>query len=118
MHPTRRVAQAIPAHGTPPWESPTKAAFADYVAEAERRGTEQYPLYSWTKATIEDPGKRRKYLNSFTVYVKGSEIYDGKVADALEADLRPLVGGELIKRLSRYDANPANNPQPPAQPRK
>ncbi len=27
-------------------------ACADYVAEAERRGTEKYPLYAWTKATI------------------------------------------------------------------
>ena len=27
-------------------------AFADYVAEAEKRGTEGYPLYDWTKSTI------------------------------------------------------------------
>ncbi len=33
-------------------------AFADYVAEAEKRGTEKYPLYEWTKATIEDPAKK------------------------------------------------------------
>src|SRR5690242_7876672 len=28
-------------------------AFAGYVAEAEAHGTEDYPLYQWTKATIE-----------------------------------------------------------------
>ena len=29
--------------------------FAEYVAEAERVGTEDYHLYEWTRATIEDP---------------------------------------------------------------
>jgi hypothetical protein len=33
-------------------------AFAGYVAEAEQHGTENYPLYRWTKATIEDPAKK------------------------------------------------------------
>jgi hypothetical protein len=28
--------------------------FADYMAEAEKRGAENDPLYAWTKATIED----------------------------------------------------------------
>ncbi|MBX6367422.1 MAG: hypothetical protein IRZ04_05535 [Rhodospirillales bacterium] len=88
-------------------------AFADYVAEAERRGTADYPLYAWTKATIEDPEKERKYTKSFTIYVDGDEVYPKEKADALEADLQPLVGGDLIVRLSKHDTNPANNPQPP-----
>lgn len=33
-------------------------AFAEYVAEAETRGLEHYPLYAWTKATIENPAKK------------------------------------------------------------
>lgn len=33
-------------------------AFSDYVAQAEADGVEGYPLYEWTKATIEDPIKR------------------------------------------------------------
>lgn len=90
-------------------------AFSDYVTEAEERGTEHYPLYRWTKATIEDPVKKAKYLQSFTIYVGGAEVYDKAAADALEADLRPLVGGPLIKQLSVHDTNPANNPQMPAQ---
>ena len=90
-------------------------AFADYVAEAERHGTEDYPLYRWTKATIEDPAKKAKYLKAFTLYVDGAEVYARDKADALEADLRPLVGGEVITRLSKHDTNPANNPQPPAR---
>jgi hypothetical protein len=90
-------------------------AFADYVAEAETRGTENYPLHAWTKATIEDPQKQAKYLKSFTLYVDGNEVYGKSLADALEADLQPLVSGKLITRLSKHDTNPANNPQPPAQ---
>ena len=46
-------------------------AFAEYVAEAEREGTAQYPLYEWTKATIEDPVKKKKHLQSFSLHVNG-----------------------------------------------
>jgi hypothetical protein len=89
-------------------------AFADYVTEAERRGGTGYPLYRWTKATIEDPAKRAKYLKSFTLCVDGRETYPAEKDDALEADLQPLVG-KMITRLARYDTNPENNPQLPAR---
>ncbi len=92
-------------------------AFAGYVAEAEENGTEDYPLYEWTKATIEDPAKKAKYVKSFTLYVDGDEVYAKDKSDALESDLRPLVGGKLVTRLSKHDTNPANNPQPPARDR-
>ncbi|MGH6897768.1 MAG: hypothetical protein ACREJ5_14695 [Geminicoccaceae bacterium] len=90
-------------------------AFAGYVAEAERDGVDKYPLYKWTKATIENPTKKAKYLKSFTLYVDGNEVYAKDKADALESDLKPLVGGELITRMAKHDTNPANNPQPPAR---
>jgi hypothetical protein len=93
-------------------------AFADYVAEAEKHGTDDYPLYAWTKATIENPEKKAKYTKSFTLYVDGNEVYAKPLADALEADLQPLLAGKLITRLSKYDSNPENNPQAPAQYRK
>ena len=50
-------------------------AFAEYVATAEEHGVENYPLYEWTKATIENPAKKEKYLKSFTLYVDGREVY-------------------------------------------
>jgi hypothetical protein len=90
-------------------------AFAGYVAEAERHGIEKYPLYRWTKATIENPAKKAKYVKSFTIYVDGDEVYAKAKADALEAELQPLVGGGLVTRLAKHDTNPANNPQPPAR---
>ncbi len=93
-------------------------AFADYVAEAEARGVENYPLLAWTKATIENPAKKEKYIRSFTLYVQDQEVYAKEVADALEADLQPLAASGLITRLSKYDTNPANNPQPPQAPGK
>ncbi len=90
-------------------------AFADYVAAAEEEGSGKYPLHAWTKATIENPAKKAKYLKSFTLYVDGDEVYDREKADALERALQPLVGGSLVTRLARHDTNPANNPQPPAR---
>jgi hypothetical protein len=88
-------------------------AFADYVAEAEAEGRERYPLYEWTKATIENPAKKARYLKSFTIYVGGGEVYPKAAADALKAELEPLVGGAVVTRMAVYDTNPANNPQPP-----
>jgi hypothetical protein len=88
-------------------------AFAGYVAEAEAHGVDGYPLYAWTKATIEDPAKKAKYLKSFTLYLDGAQVYPKDRAEALEADLRPLLASGLIAKLARYDTNPATNPQPP-----
>src|SRR5258705_9592365 len=88
-------------------------AFAGYVAEAEKNGTAKYPLYEWTKATIENPAKQEKYTKVFTIYVDGEEVYANEKAEALEKDLQPLVGGDLVTRMSKHDTNPANNPQPP-----
>ena len=88
-------------------------AFAGYVAEAEREGIGEYPLYAWTKATIEDPVKKARYLRSFTVHVSGAEVYPKAKADPLERALAPLVGGPVVAALTRHDTNPANNPQIP-----
>lgn len=90
-------------------------AFADYVSEAERTDPENYPLYQWTRETIEQPEKKAKYLQSFTLYVDGEEVYRKDVADPLQEALSALIGPDGIRRVARYDTNPANNPQPPAR---
>jgi len=92
-------------------------AFAEYVAAAEEHGIENYPLYHWTKATIENLAKKEKYLKSFTLYVNDREVYAKEIADALEAALQPFATSGLITRISKYDTNPANNPQSPQRPR-
>ena len=93
-------------------------AFAEYVREAEMNGPEAYPLYEWTKETIEDPEKKQKHLRAFAVQVDGEVVYDKDTADALEAELQPLVSDGLITRLSKQDNNPANNIAVPARFRK
>ena len=91
-------------------------AFAEYVAAAEQRGVDQFPLFAWTKATIENPVKKEKYLKSFALYVEGQEVYDRVAADALEGELKPLAEAGVITRLAKYDFDPAHNPQPPQPP--
>ncbi len=90
-------------------------AFQDYVAEAEREGSEDFPLHRWTRATIDDPAKRRRHKKALALRVAGKEVYTREMADALEAALRPLVGGGLAERVSRHDTDPANNPAVPAE---
>jgi hypothetical protein len=87
-------------------------AFADYVKEAEARGVETYPLYAWTKKTVENPAKEAKYTK-FALYVGGDEVCERSKADALEADLKPLVGGPIVAQMFRYDTDPAHSPHPP-----
>ena len=88
-------------------------AFAGYCEAAENEGIEKYPLYQWTKDTIDDPVKKAKYLKAFTLYVEGDEVYDKEKADPLESDLVPLAESGLLDALTKHDTNPANNPQPP-----
>ena len=90
-------------------------AFENYVLAAEREGPENFPLYKWTKAALDDPVRRRKHMKTFVLHVSGEELYAKETADALEAALRSLVGSKLVTRLSRHDTNPANNLQIPAE---
>ena len=88
-------------------------AFAGYCERAEKEGIDKYPLYQWTKDTIDNPVKKAKYLKAFTLYVDGDEVYDAEKAHPLEADLKPLLDSKLLDKLSKHDTNPDNNPQPP-----
>ena len=90
-------------------------AFESYVAEAEESGPESFPLYKWTKATVNDPAKRAKHAVAFALRISGNEVYAKEAADALEADLQPFVDGELVTRMTKHDTNPANNLQVPAE---
>ncbi|MBJ7534873.1 hypothetical protein JDN40_12220 [Rhodomicrobium vannielii ATCC 17100] len=90
-------------------------AFAGYVSEAEQQGVDRYPLYAWTKAALDDPAKREKFAKLCTLHVNGDEVYEKSVAEALEADLLPLVDHGALTRVTKHDSNPAHNPQPPAR---
>ena len=90
-------------------------AFEDYVAEAERAGATDDPLYKWTKVTVQDATMRAKHGSAFAIRVGGAELYAKPVADALERELAPLVGGPLVKRFSRHDTDPATTIPVPAE---
>jgi hypothetical protein len=90
-------------------------AFAAYLAEAESQGTENYPLYAWTKATLDDPAKAARQKSAFALRLNNQEVYPKEIADPLEADLQPLVTTGLLTRISRHDTNPANNMPIPAE---
>ncbi|ANN72341.1 histidine phosphatase family protein [Bordetella bronchialis] len=91
-------------------------AFARYVAEAEREGIQDYPLYQWTADTLRNPDKEAKYRRVFTVYVDEAEVYGQDIADALRADLSALGPDAGILGVDKLDTNPANSPQPPRRP--
>jgi len=106
------IADILEKHGAT--ATSTYDAFVNYVTAAEAQGVDGFPLYKWTKATIEDPEKIAKHRLSFAIYVKGEEVYDKASADALEADLRPLTETGVLVSLQKHDTNPENNPQAPA----
>ena len=83
------------------------------IAGRPKRTASSYPLYAWTKAVIADPAKKAKYIKSFSIHVGGAEVYAKRAADALEAELLPLVGAGVVTRLAKHDTNPANSPQMP-----
>ena len=87
-------------------------AFEGFVLECERSGNINNPLYKWTKDTILDEVKKKKYLCSFTVYVEGNQIYKKDIADILEREFM-LLNSDKIKKINKFNSDPKNNPQPP-----
>ena len=89
--------------------------FMGYVLEAEKNGIDNYPLYQWTKDSLENSGKTEKYRTSYTIYVNNEEVYSKEEADNLEKNLKLIIDKVSILRISKHDTNPANNPQPPSK---
>ena len=87
-------------------------AFNNFVIECEKENKTNNALYKWTKDTIENSLKKKKYLKSFTVYVNGEQLYEKKIADYLESEIKKLNEKKILK-ISKYNSDPKNNPQPP-----
>ena len=87
-------------------------AFNNFVIECEKENNTNNALYKWTKDTIENSLKKKKYLKSFTVYVNGEQLYEKKTADYLESEIKKLNEKKILK-ISKYNSDPKNNPQPP-----
>ena len=91
----------------------TYDAFKGYCDEAEENGINEYALYEWTKATIENPEKKAKHLKSFAFYRGFEQIYEKRLALSLEENLEKLGISDDLLEIKVIDSNPANNPQPP-----
>lgn len=87
-------------------------AFDNFVTECEKEGEIDNALYKWTKDTIMDEKKIKKYSKSFTIYVKGDQLYEKKIADYLELEIKRLKEKNILK-INKYNSDPKNNPQPP-----
>ena len=46
------------------------------------------------------------------MYVKGTQLYDEKIADFLEEKIKNLNEKGILK-INKYNSDPKNNPQPP-----
>lgn len=94
-------------------------AFAGHCAEIEAKGgpedAAEKTLYLWTKDLVNNPKKQEQYANRFTVYEGKAQIYSKELAEAVEADFRPLRDTGMITVISKIDSNPARNPQAPAK---
>tara|TARA_B110000116_G_C16499308_1_gene430527 strand:- start:186 stop:614 length:429 start_codon:yes stop_codon:yes gene_type:complete len=89
--------------------------FMGYVLEAEKNGTDNYPLYQWTKDCLGNSNKTEKYRTSYTAYIDNEEVYSKEKADNLEKSLKLIIDEISLLRISKHDTNPDNNPQPPSK---
>ena len=87
-------------------------AFNNFLIECEKENNTNNALYKWTKDTIDNNVKKKKYLKSFTVYVNGEQLYEKKTADYLESEIKKLNEKKILK-VNKYNSDPKNNPQPP-----
>ena len=87
-------------------------AFNSFVLECEKENNTNNALYKWTKDTIDNDIKKKKYLKSFTIYVNGEQLYKKKSADYLENETKKLNEKNILK-INKYNSDPKNNPQPP-----
>ena len=85
-------------------------AFAGYCEAAEAEGIDQYPLYQWTKDTIDDPVKKAKYRRFLHSTSTGTKSMTAKRRILWKRPAAARRG--LLDKLSKHDTNPANNPQP------
>jgi hypothetical protein len=87
-------------------------AFNSFLKECEGEGNTNNPLYRWTKDTIQNENKKKKYLKSFTVYIEQSQLYEKAKADKVESEIK-LLNIKKILKINKYNSDPKNNPQPP-----
>ena len=87
-------------------------AFNNFIKECELAKDVNNPLYKWTRDTVNNQTKKKKYLRSFTIYVENNQLYEKKIADDIERELIKL-NSKNINSINKYNSDPKKNPQPP-----
>ena len=87
-------------------------AFKLFTEDCEKKNLTHMPLYKWTKDTISNDVKKKKYMKSFTIYVRSQQLYEKGIADRIEKKILSLKC-ECILKVNKYNSDPKNNPQPP-----
>ena len=92
-------------------------AFADYVAEAERQGVDNYPLPmdQGHDRPARQTAKIPEILHPLHRRRRGVSAGQGRRPGSRPP---PPVAGPLLTHIAKHDTNPANNPQMPARYRK
>lgn len=88
-------------------------ALVGFCEEAEANNDTDNGLYRWTKDLVGQE-RAQAYKKHFTLYaLNNDQVYDQAIADGVEAELLPLVGQGIIGKVSKYNNDPAQNPQAP-----
>jgi len=87
-------------------------AFIMFLDECKKNNLTHTPLYKWTKDTVENKIKKKKYMKSFTIYIKEEQLYEKDIADRIEKKIFSLKCNCILK-VNKYNSDARNNPQPP-----
>ena len=87
-------------------------AFASFVKDCDNNGETDNPLYRWTKDTINDEKKKKKYKNIYSVYFNKQQVYKEDIANDMIEAIENLKLKTIIE-INKLDTQPKNNPQPP-----
>lgn len=87
-------------------------AFVSFVKDCENNEETDNPLYRWTKDTINDEKKKKKYKNIYSVYFNKQQVYKEDIADDMIEAIENLKLKTIIE-INKLDTQPKNNPQPP-----
>lgn len=89
--------------------------FEYYVQSSEAHGINDTPMVNWTRDATQHPYAQGKYSRLFALAVGGHKVFEMAQAEALAAQLKPLIGQGVIEGVRVDSMDPAKNPPVPPQ---